>query len=156
MAPILDKFTGGGQTKKIPEWKVQGHGQSTFHGKKMLLMTGKAVFLRYSRWKQTPDTISKKSVWPRCCRTDGKKLGEEQLAPPPPNLLKMAVFNLMSLLKPGYTCDVARYDYHPVVCNKLRTVYAGRYPLVIHCSHYVNRKAQNCTCKHPFRPRYLL
>ena len=156
MAPILDKFTGGGgKPKKYPNEKFKVMVKVRFM-EKNATNNRKSSFSAIQSMKTNPRHNFQKIVWPRCCRTDGKKLGEEQLAPPPPNLLKMAVFNLMSLLKPGYTCDVARYDYHPVVCNKLRTVYAGRYPLVIHCSHYVNRKPQNCTCKHPFRPRYLL
>ena len=51
----------------------------------------------------------------------------------------------------------ARCDCHPGVCNKLMTVYAVRYQVMIRCSlsstlssvehilQDVNRKAQNCT-----------
>ena len=59
--------------------------------------------------------------------------------------------------------DLAGGDCHPSVCNELVTVYAARYPLMIRCSlsstlssvkhilQDVNREAQICTCKQPFK-----
>ena len=66
------------------------------------------------------------------------------------------------LLRAFYTCDFARCDCHPGVCNKLIIVYEARYPLMIRCSlsstlssvkhilQDVNCKAQNRTCKQSF------
>ena len=65
------------------------------------------------------------------------------------------------VLRSVYTCEFARCDCHPGVCNKLMTVYRARYPLVICCNlsstlssdklilQDINHKAQNLTCKQP-------
>ena len=64
-------------------------------------------------------------------------------------------------ITPVYTCNFSRCDCHPGVCNKLMTVYAARYPLMIHYSlsstvssvkHILqdaSRIAQNRMCKQP-------
>ena len=58
-------------------------------------------------------------------------------------------------VKAAYTCDFARCDCHPGVCNKLTTVYAAKYTLIIryilsltlssvkHILQDVNCKTQN-------------
>ena len=68
-----------------------------------------------------------------------------------------------TMLRDVYTCDFSRCDSHPGVCNKLMTVYVERHPLMIssslsstlasikHILQDVNRKAQNRTCKQPFK-----
>ena len=39
-----------------------------------------------------------------------------------------------AVLRAVYTCDFARCDCHPGVCNKFVTVYETRYPLMIRYS----------------------
>ena len=57
--------------------------------------------------------------------------------------------------------DFAHYNSHPGVCNKLITICAARYPLMIRCNlsstflsvkhihQDISAKAQNRTCKQP-------
>ena len=66
-----------------------------------------------------------------------------------------------ALLRVVYTCDSARCDYHPGVCNKFTTVDAARHLLMIRCGlsstlpsvkhilQNVNRNAKNRTSTHP-------
>ena len=68
---------------------------------------------------------------------------------------RRGLFRQYSVLRALYTCDFARCDCHPGVCNKLMTDFTAGYPHMIRCSlssklssvkhilQDVNRKAQS-------------